>query len=580
MPGQKLTTVNDDRCSFDQQTGAVRSFFGAELVERPQDIDSFEAFVPAEVEAEALNFLELNQHDFKLANIELKQSVVREGAAAKAVTFQQYHHGVPVYKAELTVGFRAKDGHVLSAVNGIDYSLPDAMRPDAVSLSGKDAADIVRTLLSNEVRKVNVGEPHFFLYRHSSEPYDPPREDVGKFRNEMLQRGTGVAGDLYWVWQLMVDTEAPDGSWEMLVDATDRSIVKVADLRRYATHRACVFKPDPITSSQNADLTWEIETHILDEQRQIVMLEDLDPPDETGACVLSGPWAKCVDRESPSHSPPSSTGDFMYGSKERDFLFTMAYYWTDQLIRYLRGFDIKELNEALVPIELDAVGREQQFSTGGFKQVENSFFSDKDGKPSIAFGDGGVPDSSDAHVIVHECGHAIHYFLKCRHYCYEEGFCDFLAAVWLDRFNEHGFDREAVFPWDNNKAINWGPERRLDLHYQLHDPDFANLGTYEAGIAWATALWKLFESIGGGKDEPLKTRMAAADAVIHMYLEMLLLVTDSSADKKERALGLIAVDQALHGNEGKYRQQICDAFAARGLVIGSADPSPPVPIPL
>lgn len=256
----------------------------------------------------------------------------------------------------------------------------------------------------------------------------------------------------------------------------------------------------------------------------------------------------------------------MYGSKERDFLFAMAYYWTDELIKYLRRFDIKSLNKALAPIELDAVGREEQDSTGGFKQVENSFFSFEKGKPTIAFGDGGVPDSSDAHVIVHECGHAIHHFLKSRQYCYEEGFCDFLAAVWLDRFNVHGFDREAVFPWDNNKKINWGPERRLDVAYQLDDPDFSGFGVYQAGSVWATTLWKLFESIGGGKDQPLETRNAAADVVVHMYLEMLVGIPQY-ADKKELALGLITADQAMHGNDGKYRQQIFDAFAAKGLII-------------
>lgn len=258
----------------------------------------------------------------------------------------------------------------------------------------------------------------------------------------------------------------------------------------------------------------------------------------------------------------------MYGSKERDFLFTMTYYWTHELVKYLRGFDIKRLNDALTQIEIDAIGLEERFSTGGYTQAENSHFIIQDGKPFIACGNGGVPDASDAHVIVHEYGHAVHHFMGVYHDCFEEGFGDFLAAVWLDRFNLHQFQREAVFPWDNNKSVNWGPDRRLNFEKKFTDPHALSYGRYEMGSIWAAALWNLFISIGGADEQPLETRIAAADVVVQLYLEMLVL-TQSYATQEELAWGIITADQMINGNQGKFRQQISDAFAAKGVWNGS-----------
>jgi hypothetical protein len=80
-------------------------------------------------------------------------------------------------------------------------------------------------------------------------------------------------------------------------------------------------------------------------------------------------------------------------------------------------------------------------------------------------------------------------------------------------------------------------------------------------------LWNLFISIGGGEDDP-QTRISAADTVVRLYLEMLLSV-QNGATKETLACGLIAADQMINGNQGKYRQQICDAFAAKGVWNGA-----------
>ena len=63
MATQRLTTSNDERCSFDAETGALRSFIGAELVGSPEDLDAFKRNVPRVFDAasETRNFLEINK---------------------------------------------------------------------------------------------------------------------------------------------------------------------------------------------------------------------------------------------------------------------------------------------------------------------------------------------------------------------------------------------------------------------------------------------------------------------------------------------------------------------------------------
>src|SRR6185369_3680019 len=123
MAAPRLTTANDARSTYDETTGALRSFIGAELVGPPEQLESFNFNIPKPFEAssEARDFLEVNKDLFKLENVSLKESEVRTGHAVKSVRFQQYYRGVPVYGAELVVGLRAIDGHVISAENKIDY---------------------------------------------------------------------------------------------------------------------------------------------------------------------------------------------------------------------------------------------------------------------------------------------------------------------------------------------------------------------------------------------------------------------------------------------------------------------------
>jgi hypothetical protein len=234
----------------------------------------------------------------------------------------------------------------------------------------------------------------------------------------------------------------------------------------------------------------------------------------------------------------------------------MAYYWIDRFVVYLRGLGIATLNAAMTkPMPVDAQGVQGD--------DQSYFVVTGTGSYYLAFGEGGVPDASDPHVVVHEYGHAVHHFLGSRQGGYEEGFNDFMAAAWLDRFNTRRFQRFSVFPWDNCAAVNWDDKRRLDLEERFDDARFRTYGMYLKGDILATALWDLFLALGG-KSTAAAKRRKAADTVIRTYLEMLITAADRSV-AQDLANGLLVADQAL--NQGANKAAIKKAFRTRGLKV-------------
>ncbi|MGH3737592.1 MAG: M36 family metallopeptidase [Micromonosporaceae bacterium] len=530
-----------------QDTGPVRAFFGAELIsgrDRAKKLDT-----------RTRKFLSDNTDQFRLEGIELETRDEREGAATASVRYRQKHNGLPVHLSQLVVAVRKSDGAVISTTNEVDYKLPARLGKRAPRRDAAQAAQSVRDTFGADFSVVTTGEPELYVYRHRvladpAEVYDGP-----PVRARMLTAGTAAEGTAYLAWRVPLDTADPDGEWVVFVEADTGEVLAVLDQRRYASTKAYVFAPDPITYSQNDNLTWNDTEATLNQHRIEVTLENLDTPNN-GSYALSGSWARCTEKEAPVFNQPTAA-EFKYGAKQREFLSTMAYYWVDRIVTYLRSLGVTGYDNAVTgPLDLDAQ------SLGG---ADNSHFSTGAGGAHLCFGEGGVPDANDAHVIIHEYGHAMHWELgadqNSTHGYYEEGLVDLLAACYLDRFNTAQYHREQVFPWDNNKNINWDPKRRLDLPERFDDAGFANYGAYHKGDILATALWDVFLNIGGASAHP-GVRQAAADTIVRTMMEMLLTVADERP-ALDLANGWINADVALTG--GLHRKVAWDAFRRRGL---------------
>jgi zinc metalloprotease ZmpB len=551
---QKLKTTDDPRVVYDAENGAVRSFFGADLVEAPEGNAARAARSAGETTRE---FLEENQAAFKLEDVLLTETQERRGSASTAVIYQQQHNGIPVYGGKIVVGVEQTSNRVASADNKVDYALPPEITRESVRIEQDDVARLAREHLSAMFAHVKTGHPSLYVYRCTPAPLpdtENPETRAKVQRAEAL--GVGEPGRAYLVWQTPVDTTEPSGNWNVFIDAQSGSLIQVADRRRYASVKGFVFFPDPITSSGDAGLSSGTTAATLDVERREVDVENLDPPNGS-TFRLNGRWIETRDIESPDFDVPATGTDFKFKTSDRRFLSVNAYFWLDRLIEYLRQFNVPAFNEAVE-------ARRLAVDAQGVQGDDNSHFTtDLNGRPYLAFGEGGVPDAADTHVVVHEYGHALHFFMNSdqNRGGSEEGFGDFLGGAWLDRFNERQFQREAVFPWDNNLGDRYSNDRFFNTARKFSDSNFPSLGVHVRGSVLAATLWDLFLGLGGNSSAAAE-REAAADLVVHLCLEMLVSLADESS-YLEIGRALVQADAVLNG--GANQAAIATAFANRGL---------------
>jgi hypothetical protein len=359
------------------------------------------------------------------------------------------------------------------------------------------------------------------------------------------------------VWRIEVDLVGPTEYWELMIDAMTGTVVAETDRRRfYHSRPAKVFWPDPVTSSQNRDLNWKSPVKVLDKELVDVVLENLDEPVDS-KYYLRGRWVRIADLEDPEVPVPESETGFVYSTADRKLLSVMAYYYTDRLVEWLRSLNVRAFNSAMSEaIEVDAQALDSE---------DNSHFvAPVKGPVYIGFGEGGTPDASDPGVIVHEFGHALHYFLLGRLLipgsC-EEGFNDFLSCVFRDRFNVHGFDRANPFPWDNNATIGWDKTRRCDMDYRFDDPAYKKFGLYKKGTVYASALWDVYLKMGGNS-ENVDDRLKAAGEISALCMDSLIAVGDAGP-VQDLVDGLITSDKSRTG--GVFEEVIRGVFRGRGV---------------
>ena len=188
----RLLPTQDSRTRYDTKTGAVRSFFGTDLIEG--EVERELAVARKTTEEETNDFLNSNKDLFKLENITLEETDTREGSATQSVKYEQKHRGIPVYEAQLVVGLRKQDGRITSAVNKVDYEIPDTLGPDSVHVSAEEVIESLHERFDGLFSSLEMGTPKLYVYRHvASETVEPPHGSP-PIRDEMLGLGTGTDG--------------------------------------------------------------------------------------------------------------------------------------------------------------------------------------------------------------------------------------------------------------------------------------------------------------------------------------------------------------------------------------------------
>lgn len=342
------------------------------------------------------------------------------------------------------------------------------------------------------------------------------------------------------VWNVRVETRRPAGSWEVLVGIPDGKVVRVVNRARFVDGDGMVFLPNPVVTSGQADLADnnDADSPVLTGERVAVKLLELD-----GSGYLQGP--NCTTAPTtlqPRANEPSNVYD--YTRSDDRFEEVMCYYHIDRSQRYIQSLGFANVNN-----------RQQGMDVNGTTE-DNAWYSPWTG--DITMGTGGVDDAEDAHVILHEYGHAIQdnqapgFGASHEGGSMGEGFGDYWAMT-----NFAGIGPRSpvwdiyVGSWD---AVSYNPGtpaylRRMDS--AKHYPEDMVGEVHDDGEIWSASLWQVRGIVG-------KTRSDTMILESHFSLS-------PDASFEDGALAILAANQNLYG--GADGDAILQVFVDRGILI-------------
>jgi hypothetical protein len=552
-PGGKVTT--DD-------AGRVRDWFDLGL---PPPIATAKAFAPGDL---ARGFLAQHATAFGWAPVlnDLRPAATRRVSGALSVRFAQEHHGLPVDATEVVVNLHA-DSRVHSVYSQYRYDIPPDLRPGAARVDPVGARQVVARL-TRMFEHREIVPPRLIVYPHRDHELRPvnrsrrpPRARAAFVRAVRAKlRHPPAPGGYSLAWEVRVRTRRPLGRWRVLVDALSGRLLDVLDELAYATGRGKVFDPNPIVTSGDPDLSSSTPTRTLNKERVDVDLENLDPPGAHGKYRLDGAWVQMEDSALPIYPEPAEKKpSFRYSYKSRKFLDVMAYFHIDRFQKYMRT-DLGLENVAAFSVRVDPQGHEgSDVSTAA--------------SDAITFGEGGVPDATDAMLILHEYGHVIQESLlewsSTGNYAtgLSEGFPDFLAAVYYDdKHKDPAKTRGKMFSWNSNPTDGFLPARTYDLPHRFDSNAWNTANAYGRAAIWCSVVFELYRKLGGDSTDAGR-KAAARDLVIRLHLVANAGVPAQGATLTQIAGQLEAADAHLGGwrhADGLHLKVIRDTFTRRG----------------
>jgi Zn-dependent metalloprotease len=500
-----------------------------------------------------------------------------KGLGTEHLRFQQTLGGYPILQALVSVHLDNR-GHVRRMHNTFDEPVANAI-PGRMNVDLTAATAIATQALARVART------------------PPANVAVQSARQGWYPRNDGV---LVLVWELNVTAGEPVLDYRFLIDRTTGNVLLQQDQRqRWVTGSGLVFTPNPIQQSGDGTLTDASSAQYINSLRSAVTLAGLDGT--TG--LLRGRFvdASLQTAFGASLGPNADEANRQYAYDVADSRFGQvnAYFAVDQAQRFLRGRGYS--SDRTVPNGIHDSGVCPAPNTQGpcpVKVYAHAFAADDSfytpSIDAIRLGHGGVPDSEDADIIVHEYGHAIQHaqnpvlyvcntspspyqFGDCEMKAMGEGFADFFAVVVNFRLGNTTYQQSnaaCVGEWDSTAYQATPPYppclRRVDADYILRqgetDPisgqpspiDVPNLyasrigEVHYDGKIWSRALWDLQKVVG--------IDVALQIVIEHQYS------LPADATMPDAALEMIAVDADVFG--GYHEVPLRQAFCARGILTG------------
>lgn len=563
----RIRTTPESRVTFDTQSRAIRTWFDPS-VEPTTDAPG----APRDAARLALaDNADLFRWQPDLPD--LRDRTVVDGENSHSVRWIQEFKGVPVDASEVVVNMTA-DGRVHSIYNNYHYDIPEDLDPRDIRVDAQRARDLVDRLLQVYEQR-EVGDPRLTIYQYQRSENRPPKPSAGPtpHRNDFLAAVAAVEaeaktadgplreGEYFLAWDVLATTRNPRHSWRILLDATTGRLINVIDLLQYDTGSGKIFDPNPTVTAGDLTLSSATPIGTLDAQQVPVTLQRLNPP-VGGNLRLDGSYVRMEEFESPTFAEPlSPAGDFGFSSSNRHFLATMTYFHIDRFQDYIQT-TLGLTNVANFSIPVDPQG---------LSGADNSHYDPV--AKAVAFGEGGVPDAADAHVILHEYGHAIQDNVNPGFSNYSsgtsEGFGDFLAAIFYD-------DKHAAPATTRGKMMCWDaaplgsgswPGRVYDVAWLFDGPEFAAANGHIRGQLWCATLFELYRKLGGDSAYA-GVKQAARDLIIRLHLMANFNVPTSGATATHMGQQIEAADNNLGGwryANGLHKKVIYDTFRRRHL---------------
>jgi hypothetical protein len=280
-----------------------------------------------------------------------------------------------------------------------------------------------------------------------------------------------------------------------------------------------------------------------DSMQTAVTLPNLLAP-VNGKYDLIGKYAHSVDTEQPTNPDcTQATDDFSMTREKPCFDMVNAYYFIDKQLTYIN----EQLGYKVIP-RLYQGG--QQFDAHGVDGDDNSHFDPTSGQ--LAFGEGGVPDSQDHDVVLHELGHMIHDAITNGNLSQEdglsEGIADYFASSYARQFMQNTHPAYFwTFSFDGHNQ--WWPGRVTND--TLHYPDQLPGEIHADGELWASAMGEVYIEVGKN----------VADRIMLEGMSMLI----ATSNQNDTANAVLKADTKLFN--GAHVAAITKVFQARGYTI-------------
>src|SRR5437867_5161452 len=426
---------------------------------------------------------------------------VKQSILGSHVLYQEYSGDVPISGAWLRIDI-SPDGRVFHVLNDL---IPEELASKATyekKIGARVADTRARQAIEGRTRRVML---HELVHR--------PVNGVPRLS-----------------WKVIVRTTGPVGSWKLYIDARNGKVLERMVIAKKAVGKGRVFDPNPVSSLTDSALT---PASII----PAAAYRDVDLQGLDGSGFLDGEF---VSTRPTSNRTNSATNSFVFSRDNRAFREVMAYFHIDQVRRYLGDLGFNDVLNRAVEVKID-----------GLKDDISQY--DPPTK-SILFGAGGVPDTEDAEIIVHEYGHAIQddqvpgFGEGAEARAMGEGFGDFLSASFFADQKPAAM-RSMIGTWDATGYTQSRPCLRRVDGTKRYPKDIDN-DIYDDGEIWSACLWQLRLRLGRRPAERL--------VIAHHHL----LARDATFT--DAANALLTTDKQLNG--GANAIAIRKIFTDRGIL--------------